>query len=264
MILLDGKEYNREELLSNMVNDDFYYNNLNVKKVLSYSSIKWLLKSPKYFLDQCNKPMVETQPLRDGRLIHTQILEPKKYNKLNFIDVSSKRVKKWTEALEKHGAANTYTMKEKYINRKVAKAFLSNDACTKFMQDADFEVPGLFIVDDVPMRGKADILGVDFVADVKSTNDGVAELGNGKNQFEYTVSKYDYDLQSYMYTEMFNVPDFYWLVIDKTTTDIGIFKASKELLERGRDKFYNALSIYRDLFIDKLIPLEQLHTYKEI
>ena len=53
MKLLDGKEYVKEDLLEKMVNDDFYYNDLSVKKVLSYSSAKWLLKSPKYFLDQC-------------------------------------------------------------------------------------------------------------------------------------------------------------------------------------------------------------------
>lgn len=263
MILLDGKEYDRNDLLSKMVNDDFYYNNLSIKKVLSYSSVKWLLKSPKYFLDQCNRPMVETQPLRDGRLVHTQILEPAKYKKLNFIDVSSKRVKKWTEAVDKHGSENTYTYKEKNINNKIAKSFLSNDACTKFMQDSDFEVPGLFSTGEIPFRGKADILGSDFVADVKTTNDGVADMGK-KNQFEYTVSKYDYDVQAFLYTMMFDRPDFYWLVIDKTTTDIGIFKASQETLERGREKFDTAVSIYRDLFIDKLIPLNQLHVYKEI
>ena len=257
MILLDGKDYDVDDLLSKMVNDDFYYNKLSVKKVLSYSSVKWLLKSPKYFLDQCNRPMVETQPLRDGRLIHTQILEPTKYKQLNFIDVSSKRVKKWTEAVKLHGSADTYTLKEKYINRKIANAFLNNDACTNFMQDSDFEVPGLFDVDGIPMRGKADILGSDFVANVKTSNDIISQFG-------YTIKKYDYDLQAFLYTEMFNKPDFYWLVIDKTTTDIGIFKASNETLERGRDKLHNAVSIYRDLFIDKLIPLEQLHTYKEI
>ena len=264
MKLLDGKEYDKDDLLSKMVNDDFYYNNLSVKKVLSYSSAKWLLKSPKYFLDQCNRPMVETQPLRDGRLIHTQILEPKKYKQLNFIDVSSKRVKKWTEAVELHGSADTYTMKEKYINRKIAKAFLNNDACTSYMQNTEFEVPGIATVDDIPFRAKADILGDDFVADVKTTNDGVAELGNGKNQFEYTIKKYSYEMQAYLYTQMFNKPDFYWLVIDKTTTDVGIFKASRETLERGKAQLDHALSLYKDLFLEKLIPLEQLHIYKEI
>ena len=94
-------------------------------------------------------------------------------------------------------------------------------------------------IDGLAIRGKADILrpGV-FVADVKTTNDGLndRELYDGtlKNQFAYTVEKYDYDLQAYLYTQLYDVPDFYWLVIDKTTTDIGVFKASAETLESGK------------------------------
>ena len=155
-------------------------------------------------------------------------------------------------------------MKEKYINRKIAKAFLNNDACTSYMKDAEYEAPGLITIDGIPMRGKADILGDDFVADLKTTNDGVAEIGNGKNQFEYTVKKYSYEMQAYLYTQMFDKTDFYWLVIDKTTTDVGIFKASRETLERGKAQLDHALSLYKDLFLEKLIPLEQLHIYKEI
>ena len=258
----DNKEWNYIDIIKRMYDDDFYYGYLG-SNALSSSSAKKLLQSPKAYLKSLNVNS-NAQPLRDGRLIHTQVLEPKKYKQLNFIDVSSKRVKKWTEAVELHGSADTYTLKEKYINRKIANAFLNNDACTSYMQNTEFEVPGIATVDDIPFRAKADILGDDFVADLKTTNDGVAELGNSKNQFEYTIRKYSYEMQAYLYTQMFNKPDFYWLVIDKTTTDIGIFKASRETLERGKAQLDQALSLYKDLFLDKLIPLEQLHVYKEI
>ena len=90
MILLDKKRYDEADLLAKMQNDDFYYNEMSVSKVLSYSSAKWLLKSPKYFVWKQKQQMVETQPLRDGKLIHMQILEPEKYNKLSFVDIESR------------------------------------------------------------------------------------------------------------------------------------------------------------------------------
>jgi len=268
MKLLDNKEHDKSDLLKQMIEDDFYYNIMNVKMVLSYSSAKWLLKSPKYFLERCDKPMKETQALRDGKLVHTEILEPLKYQNLNFVEASSKATKIWKEAVAKFGAADTYSMKEKYINRRVTRAFIANDICRAYVNEAEKEVPGLITVDNIPFRGKADLLGADYVADVKTTNDGVAELnlnnGSTKNQFEYAVSKYDYDMQAYLYTIMFNKPRFIWLVIDKVTLDIGVFEASKELLASGKAKLDHAIELYGTFFVDKLIDLDQYHITKTI
>ena len=264
MILLDKKQYDEQELLSKMVNDDFYYNEMDVSKVLSYSSAKWLLKSPKYFLLKQNQQMVETQPLRDGKLIHMQILEPEKYNKLTFVDVSSKNTKIWKEAVVENGKEFTYTLKERNINNKIVQAFLRNDVCMDYLKGNDVEVPGLLEYDGVPFRGKADILGDDFIADVKTTGDGVGELSNGKNQFEYSVQKYDYDLQAYLYTQMFNKDRFIWVVIDKVTTEIGVFEASQELLESGKKKLDDIVSKYKLIFLEGLIDLEQYVIIKTI
>lgn len=265
MKLLDGKDYNKTELLDNMHNDEFYYSFMGLDKCLSYSSIKWLLTSPKWFAHKLKKPSPETQALRDGTLVHAAILEPEKYaEQFQFIDVSSKNTKIWKLAVEKYGKTNTFTMKEKYMNDRVAAAFLQNDACTKFLQGAEVEVPELIQMNGLPIRGKADIYKTgEYVADVKTTGDGVEWItlknGEQKNQFAFTIEKYDYDLQAYLYTEMFQVPDFYWLVVDKITTDIGVFKASEATLESGKNKLEAALALYEAFFIDELIDLSQYH-----
>jgi hypothetical protein len=268
MILLDKKDYNHEELLAKMVDDDFYYNTMNVSKVLSYSSAKWLMKSPKYFVWKQKQQMTETQALRDGKLIHMQILEPEKYNKLTFVDVSSKNTKVWKEAVLENGKENTYTVKERNINNRIVQSFLRNNTCMGYLKGNQFEVPALCDVDGIPFRGKADILGDDFIADVKTTGDGVAEIdlrgGGTKNQFQFTVDKYDYDLQAYIYTVMFNKPRFIWLVIDKVTTEIGVFEASQELLERGKYKLEEIVSNYNTFFVDELIDLDQYLITKTI
>ena len=71
-------------------------------------------------------------------------------------------------------------------------------------------------------------------------------------------------LQAYLYTQIYNVPEFYWLVIDKTTTDIGIFKASQETLNKGKLKLDACLQLYEAFFIDELIDLSQFYVESEI
>lgn len=262
--LLDGSVHDKQTLLDNMHDDEFYYSWLGLDKALSYSSAKHLLKSPKWFDYKRRKPDPETQALRDGKLVHTEILEPQKYDEFTFVDTSSKNTTKWKLAVEQNGKPYTYTMKEKYMNNRIASAFLQNDACVAFLNGSEVEVPAIEMVDGIPFRAKADIYRAgEFVADVKTTNDGLQdiELKNGtlKNQFAFTIDKYDYDLQAYLYTQMYNVPEFYWLVVDKTTTDIGIFKASEETLEKGALKLQAICQLYEAFFIDDLIDLSQYH-----
>lgn len=262
--LLNHEVVDKQETLDNMHSDEFYYSHLNLDRVLSYSTLKWLLKSPKWFAHMKRKGMTESQALRDGKLVHTEILEPHKYGQFTFVDTSSKNTTKWKLAKEQNGADMTYTLKEKYMCSRIATAFLQNDSCVSFMKDSEVEVPALEELNGIAIRGKADIYREgEFVADVKTTNDGLKDIelkdGSLRNQFGFTISKYDYDLQAYLYTQLYNVPDFYWLVIDKTTTDIGIFKASEETLESGRIKLEAALAIYEAFFIDELIDLSQYH-----
>jgi len=264
MKLLNGLEIDAAETLPKMYEDKYYY----AMQVLSYSNMKHLLKSPKWFDHKLRKPDPETQALRDGSLIHTEILEPSKYEKLHFCDTSTKSTKKWKLAVDKYGKPNTFTLKEKYINNRISTAFLQNDKCVSYMKGAEVEVPALkgFGNYNMAIRGKADILKAgEYVADVKTTNGGVEDIvlsnGETKNQFAFSVETYSYDLQAYLYTQLFDVPKFIWLVIDKTTTDILIAEASEETLAKGKAKFDAALAIYEAVFQDNLIDLSQF--YKE-
>lgn len=264
--LLNGEIVNRDQLIKKCYDDNFYYGELGTDKALSYSSMKHLLKSPKWFEYKRRKPDPSTQALRDGNLVHAEILEPHKYQLFTFVDVTTKNTKKFQLAKQANGEQYTYTLKEKYMNNRIASAFLQNDRCVSFMQNAEVEIPIVKQINDIAIRGKADIYkSGQYVADVKTTNDGVANItlkdGTTTNQFAFTIQKYDYDLQAYLYTQLFNVPEFWWLVIDKTTTDIGVFKASQQTLESGKLKLEAALQIYEAFFIDELIDLSQY--YKE-
>ena len=264
IIDLKGKAWNKADLIDNMHSDAFYY----TASLLGYSDVKNLLKSPKWFAHKLKKKDPETQALRDGKLVHAQILEPDTYNNFKFIDVQSKNTKKFQLAKEEYGASNVYTIKEQRMNNRVTDAFTQNEAAYSYVRGNQTEVPEVMMEGAMPIRGKADILGEDFVADVKTTASGVKDFetydGRTSNQFAMTVRNYDYDLQAYMYTKLFNKPKFIWLVIDKITTDILIAPASDKTLEAGRLKYEACIQLYNTFFIDNLIDLSQYHTFREI
>ena len=257
MKLLDNKEYDKKQLIDNMFQDEFYYSFLGLDKALSYSSLKWLLKSPKWFEYKRRKPSPETQALRDGKLVHTEILEPEKYSDFNFIDVSSKNTKKWKLAVEEYGKVYTYTMKEKYMNNRISSAFLQNDRCVSFMNGSETEVPAIETIEGLPIRAKADILGGSFIVDLKTTGKG------GLQKFKWSADNFGYDVQCYIYCELFDISykDFLFAVIEKETHLMGLFECSKEFYERGRYKTEEAIQIYRDFFLEKKKPVEEFYLY---
>jgi len=82
-----------------MKDDNFYYDYLG-QNALSSSNVKLLLQSPKTYNYVTKYGSKQTSALRDGWLFHTAILEPNKYEQLEFIEVQSKATKKFKEAKE--------------------------------------------------------------------------------------------------------------------------------------------------------------------
>ena len=82
------------------------------------------------------------------------------------------------------------------------------------------------------------------VCDIKTTTD--------IKSFKYSANKYGYDVQCYIYCELFGITydQFTFLVIDKGTLDIGEFKCSKEFYLRGKQKTELGIQRYSDWFID--------------
>ena len=72
--LFDGKEWKVDDILERMEDDSFYYGYLG-QNALSSSSAKDLLKSPKSYFNKTKVVNSDAAPLREGRLIHTVVLE---------------------------------------------------------------------------------------------------------------------------------------------------------------------------------------------
>jgi len=238
--LLDGNEYSKKELLKKMIDDNFYYGEL-ASLVLSSSSLKLLLSSPKTYKFVTKYGSKETQPLRDGRLIHLSILEPDKFQEQIFVNVASKNSKAYREAKEKYGMV--YTRSEKENAERIADAFLRNEFALKHITDCEFEVAAIDTIHGYPFRGKADVLRKDGIVDIKTTTD--------IKGFPYSAKKYSYDIQCYLYCQLYNISyeDFVFLVIDKGSLDIAEWRCSEEFYLEGKRKTLEALDIFEKFFI---------------
>lgn len=224
-----------------MKDDNFYYDYLG-QNALSSSNVKLLLQSPKTYNYVTKYGSKQTSALRDGWLFHTAILEPDKYQQLEFVDVQSKATNKYKEAKEKN--PNIFTAKEKSEAERLIDAFYKNEYALQMITDCEFEVPAIGLIENQPFRAKADVLCDNKIVDIKTTND----IGG----FKYSVKKYHYDVQVFIYCELFNIDytNFKFLVIDKKSLDIGIFDVSEETYINGKNKTYQAIETYKEFFID--------------
>ena len=240
MITLLNKEvWGKEEILAQMYDDTFYYGHLG-KHALSSSSLKMIIKSPKTYrnVTKYGDPNSDSPALAAGKLAHWMVLEPHKIDELHFVNASSKNTKIYKEAKEKHG--EVFLTKERSAAERLTDAIFRNEAALQLLTNSEFEVPEIAMLNGLPFRGKADIIQGDTIIDYKTT----AELSS----FKWSADKYGYDLQAYMYLRLFNKKKFTFLVIDKASTDIGIFETTDDFIAKGEQKFIQAVDNYKYFF----------------
>lgn len=224
---------NKEEILKRLQNDEDYYGDFG-KQFLSNSNISTLMNNPLALGDD----IIRSNALVIGSYFHVAILEPDKLKKFKIIDATTRNTKAYKElsggeiCLLQHEVDKIDLMIEKV---------LKNDVCTSLIRgNVDYEVPGITEIEGNFWKGKADILNHDdkLIVDLKTTGD--------INSFAYSAKKYNYDSQAYIYKHIFGY-DMVFLVIDKTTHQIGLFDCSEAFYQRGYEKVMAASNIY-DLF----------------
>ena len=101
-------------------------------------------------------------------------------------------------------------------------------------------MPNITELYDNTWKGKADIVNHNekLVIDLKTTGD--------IDKFKWSANKFNYDSQAYIYSKLFGY-EMLFIVIDKTTHQIGMFDCSPQFYERGEEKVSKASEAY-DLF----------------
>ena len=240
--LLDGQSWDYNELLEQMLKDEFYYGYLG-KAALSSSSLKKLLQSPKVYQASLNEQQVETKALREGKLIHLLLLEPHKEESLNVIEVKTRTSKAYKDAALEFGSDNTFTAVEIATAKKVARAVKDCPEAWEMIYGAATEVPVAGSIMGLPFRAKADILHKGTrIVDLKTTAD--------IHKFKWNAYSFGYDAQAAIYTHLFGLEDFTFLVVDKSSYDVGVFTTTPEFIKSGKEKVAKAIEIYREYFIE--------------
>ena len=223
---------NKESVLEKLQNDEYYYGDFG-KKYLSNSDIGTLLTNP-LALGQQSKP---SPAFLVGGYFHTAILEPDKLKKYKVIESTSRNTKAYKEI---SGGELCLLQSEVDTIELMTDKVLANDVCRDLIRgiNIEYEKPGVTELEGLNWKGKADIVNHDekLIIDLKTTAD--------LNKFRYSASKYNYDSQAYIYSKLFGY-EFVFIVIDKTTHQLGIFDCSPEFYERGQDKVKRAAEQYK-------------------
>ena len=222
------------------------------KPHLSYSSLKYALGDMRlwemYMRGQLKK---ESEALRFGSLYDLLLFEPEKFQDVYYtLDDSSivasigganprstKRYKEWkAEAAQVAENADKILASEEDV-KKAHQMIQRLDDCglyDKRFKGGKFQVEFNVDLDGVPLKGFLDCLQDGFIVDSKSSR--------SIDKFRYDVNSWSYDIQAYIYTKVFNIKDFYWVVQEKAypfyPADV---KCTDETLFRGEMKFHQAI-----------------------
>ena len=233
----------KKQILQKLKNDEFYYGDFG-NQFLSNSHVGKLLKDPLNVF----KSMKPSPAFLVGGYFHTCILEPDKLEKFTVIPSATRNTKQYKDmsggelCLLQHEVDMIELMREKMMANDICRDLIrgSVSANKYFIENVEYEVPMITELFGQTWKGKADIVNHEekLIIDLKTTAD--------IDKFQYSANKYNYDSQAYIYSELFGY-EMLFIVIDKSTHQIGMFDCSPKFYERGEDKVSKASEAY-DLF----------------
>ena len=239
--LLNGDSFYKEDILQNMQDDDYYYGFLG-ENALSSSSIKKLHRSPKAYSRKSSRTSGDSQPFRDGKLIHMHLLEKEKIKDLIVVEGTKAR-KDFKDAVEEHGPDKVYTSSEVNNAYQIARAVQENDEANFLLAGCDYEVPEIDYYNGLPFRGKADAITKDrkHIVDVKTTSANIED-------FKHEAFKYMYHIQAALYLDLFKAEMFTFLVVNKYDKEIAIYECTEEFIRQGHDTLLSAIDIFKEYY----------------
>jgi hypothetical protein len=221
------------------------------KPHLSYSSIKYALGDMRlwemYMKGQLKK---DSEALRFGTLYDMLLFERDKayesYYVLNDDEIvakiggkyprNTKKYKEWkAEAAQTtENADKTLVSSEDWKKANDMIDRLANCGLLQKRLKGEYQVEFNEDINGVPLKGFLDCLGDGYITDSKSAR--------SVDKFRYDVNSWCYDIQAYIYTTVFGIKDYYWVVQEKTYPYYPAeVKCSEETLFKGEMKFHQAL-----------------------
>jgi hypothetical protein len=224
------------------------------KNYLSYSSIKLALEDMQKWEDKMRgMKFPETPALRFGKLHDCMVLTPEEFDSRYVVlddseilaDIGGKaprRTKAYTTWVDEQtigGDLEIVTAEEYTTVQRMLLRLQTTGVYDEVLKGSKQEEFNDVFIGDVPVRGFLDVLGDGYITDLKTTDN--------LSKFRYKVKDFGYDIQAYMYCEVFGVNTFHWVAQEKKEPySVGWFTASEETLEWGKRKFNKAVRIIRE------------------
>lgn len=224
------------EILDILRDDHEYYKGQG-KNYLSNSDIGALLTNPKSFREERE----DNKSFAEGRLFHQLLLEPHKVDKVISVDVSSRNTKEYKTFCADNNLDFALLTKEVEEIHRLVGVMKSNIVFyDDIYRDGNlYEEPMVGEIKGMMWKGKADIVTPDYVIDLKTTSD--------INGFKWSAKKYNYDSQCFIYEQLFGRP-LYFYVIDKETSQLGVFRPTEQFVKNGEAKVEKAIKVYEKYF----------------
>ena len=119
----------------------------------------------------------------------------------------------------------------------------------------DYQVGFVEDLNGIQVKGFLDCLGDGFISDSKSARSA--------EKFRYAVRDFSYDIQAYIYTKVFGIKDFYWVVQEKTYPYLpALVKCSEETLFTGEMKFHDAVNRINRFLSEDYNPITDYLNYE--
>ena len=223
---------NKKQILQKLKIDEEYYGKFG-NQYLSNSHVGKLLTDPL----NAFQPSKPSPAFLVGGYFHTCILEPDKLEKFKIVKSTTRNTKAYKDVaggelcLLQHEVDMVESMRQKVMDNDICKDLITAG-------DVEYEVPMIEEMFGNTWKGKADIVNHDekLIIDLKTTAD--------ITKFRYSAQKYNYNSQAYIYRELFGY-EMIFIVIDKTTHQIGIYDCSPEFYSKGEDKVEKAVEAYK-------------------
>lgn len=236
--------------INDMDNEDYHGNRTH----LSSSTLKLLLHDSRAFYKKYVLKEEEEQKFNSnfvfGSYVHCALLEPEKLDvEFAVYPGSARRGKAWKEFKEANPGKEILIQTQYDRAQQIVDEAKKNKDVQEMLSEGVAEQSLFTEIDGVKIKVRPDYLFSEakggFIVDVKTTINPVTRSG-----LMATVAQYDYDLSAALYVDAYQEKlgqkyNFYFIFLQKTSNEVAVVKASKQLIENGRRKYKKALEMYR-------------------
>ena len=219
---------------------------MNIDKLtLSFSSLKQFGKSPAHFVGYKKRIFKQSAPMRRGWLTHLITLEPDKLEDLQVLDVATRANKQYKEAVANHkdGENGVFTAREILEAQSLAMAVREHPLARRLLEEAtEVEKHLKWTMEGVKFHGFADVIGKDYVADLKITD-------NEPKKIQRWVMDNLYHMQLARYSEAVfpgrDVPNYLITCDPNSPHGVVVYELSREMVADGLKQAQLELSMFK-------------------